>query len=101
MVYQHGSPFYDEDEESCRVHAHGRPVTAFPSAECIRHIYQPALPDTGCLDLLPKKYHPLDDLNVKRWKERKIKTWYYTTNLHKGAFMLPKYVEDMLEEEEK
>ena len=40
-------------------------------------------------------------LNVKRWKERKIKTWYYTTNLHKGAFMLPKYVEDMLEEEEK
>ncbi|MFR1976229.1 MAG: spermidine synthase, partial [Coprococcus sp.] len=25
---------------------------------------------------------------------------YYTTNLHKGAFMLPRYVEDMLEEEE-
>ena len=37
----------------------------------------------------------------RKWKERKIKTWYYTTNLHKGAFMLPKYVEDMLEEEEK
>ena len=36
----------------------------------------------------------------KRWKERNIKTWYYTTNLHRGAFMLPKYVEDMLEEEE-
>ena len=47
-----------------------------------------------------KKYHPLDDLDAKRWKERKIKTWYYTTNLHKGAFMLPRYVEDMLEEEE-
>ena len=60
------------------------------SAECLRS------------DLFAsKKYHPLDDLNVKRWKERKIKTWYYTTNLHKGAFMLPKYVEDMLEEEEK
>ena len=26
--------------------------------------------------------------------------WYYTTNLHRGAFMLPKYVEDLLEEEE-
>ena len=36
----------------------------------------------------------------ERWKARGIKTWYYTTNLHKGAFMLPKYVEDMLEEEE-
>ena len=34
--------------------------------------------------------------------ERKIHipTWYYTTNLHTGAFMLPKYVEDLLEEEE-
>ena len=31
---------------------------------------------------------------------RGIKTWYYTTNLHVGAFMLPKYVEDILEEEE-
>ena len=30
-----------------------------------------------------------------------IPTNYYTTNLHKGAFMLPKYVEDMLEEEER
>ncbi|MCQ2494087.1 MAG: spermidine synthase, partial [Lachnospiraceae bacterium] len=29
-----------------------------------------------------------------------LKTWYYTTNLHQGAFMLPKYVEDLLEEEE-
>ena len=47
-----------------------------------------------------KKYHPRTDLNVERWKERNIKTWYYTTNLHKGAFMLPRYVEDMLEEEE-
>ena len=24
----------------------------------------------------------------------------YTTNLHRGAFMLPKYLEDMLEDEE-
>ena len=38
--------------------------------------------------------------NPDRWNEREIKTWYYTTNLHKGAFMLPKYVEDLLEEEE-
>ncbi|MBQ4301424.1 MAG: spermidine synthase, partial [Lachnospiraceae bacterium] len=29
-----------------------------------------------------------------------LKTWYYTTHLHKGAFMLPKYVEDILSEEE-
>lgn len=34
-------------------------------------------------------------------KKLGIPTKYYTTNLHKGAFMLPKYVEDMLEEEER
>ena len=47
-----------------------------------------------------KKYHPLKDFNPDRWDERGIKTWYYTTHLHKGAFMLPKYVEDLLQEEE-
>lgn len=48
-----------------------------------------------------KKYHPLNDFDSKRWEERHLKTWYYTTNLHLGAFMLPKYVEDLLEQEEK
>ncbi len=73
----------------------------FPSAGCIRHIYQPVSSGYWLFGFASKKYHPLDDLNVKRWNELNIKTWYYTTNLHRGAFMLPKYVEDMLEEEEK
>ena len=47
-----------------------------------------------------KKYHPLNDLQAEKWNELHIPTWYYTTNLHTGAFMLPKYVEDLLEEEE-
>ena len=100
MVYQHGSPFYDEDEESCRV-MHRKASHSFP----VSRVYQAHIPTCSSgywlFGFASKKYHPLDDLNVKRWKERKIKTWYYTTNLHKGAFMLPKYVEDMLEEEEK
>ena len=36
----------------------------------------------------------------ERFDNLNIETWYYTTNLHRGAFMLPKYVEDLLEEEE-
>jgi spermidine synthase len=47
-----------------------------------------------------KKYHPLDDFRPEEWKKLGIKTRYYTTNLHRGAFMLPGYVEQMLEEEE-
>ena len=42
----------------------------------------------------------INNQQVKEWKKLHIKTRYYTTNLHRGAFMLPKYLEDMLEDEE-
>ncbi len=100
MVYQHGSPFYDENENSCRL-MHRKASHLFP----ISRVYQahfPTCPSGYWLfGFTSKKYHPLGDLNADRWNKRNIKTWYYTTNLHKGAFMLPKYVEDMLKEEEK
>ena len=48
-----------------------------------------------------EKYHPIKDFKPEVWNARKIETWYYTTHLHIGAFMLPKYVEDLLEEEER
>lgn len=100
MVYQHGSPFYDEDEETCRA-MHRKASHSFP----ISRVYQAHIPTCSSgywlFGFVSKKYHPLRDLNEARWNERNIKTWYYTTNLHKGAFMLPKYVEDMLTEEER
>ena len=60
MVYQHGSPFYDEDEESCRVHAPEGIATVSQSAVCIRRISRPVHPGTGCLALRQK--------NIIRWK---------------------------------
>ena len=35
------------------------------------------------------------------WNKLGIKTNYYTTNLHKGCFALPAYVERMLADVEK
>ena len=100
MVYQHGSPFYDEDEETCRA-MHRKASHSFP----ISRVYQAAIPTCPSgywlFGFASKKYHPLKDFEPVKWKARGIKTWYYSANLHKGAFMLPKYVEDMLEEEEK
>ena len=99
MVYQHGSPFFDEDEETCRA-MHRKAFKSFP----ISRVYQAHIPTCPSgywlFGFASKKYHPINDLDEKRWKERHIKTWYYTANLHKGAFMIPKYVEDLLEEEE-
>ncbi|MBR6874399.1 MAG: polyamine aminopropyltransferase [Ruminococcus sp.] len=99
MVYQHGSPFFDEDEETCRA-MHRKAFRSFP----ISRVYQAHIPTCPSgywlFGFASKKYHPLKDLDAARWRKRGIKTWYYTTNLHMGAFMLPKYVEDLLEEEE-
>lgn len=99
MVYQHGSPFYDEDEETCRT-MHRKAYRSFP----INRVYQAHIPTCAAgywlFGFASKKYHPLKDFDAKRWEARGIQTWYYTTHLHRGAFMLPKYVEDMLMEGE-
>ena len=99
MVYQHGSPFYDEDKEEC-MKMHRKAFRAFP----VSRVYQAHIPTCSSgywlFGFASKKYHPLNNLRVKEWKKLHIKTRYYTTNLHRGAFMLPKYLEDMLEDEE-
>lgn len=99
MVYQHGSPFYDEDEVACR-NMHRKAYRSFP----ISRVYQAHIPTCPSgywlFGFASKKYHPLSDFKPERFNDRKMYTDYYTTNLHMGAFMLPKYVEDLLEEEE-
>lgn len=99
MVYQHGSPFYDEDEVACRS-MHRKAYRSFP----VSRVYQAHIPTCPSgywlFGFASKKYHPLTDFKPERFNERNMHTDYYTTNLHMGAFMLPKYVEDLLEEEE-
>lgn len=95
MVYQHGSPFFDEDETAFQS-MHRKAYSSFP----ISRVYQAHIPTCPSgywmFGFASKKYHPINDFNAGKWNERRIKTWYYTTNLHLGAFMLPKYVEDLL-----
>ena len=99
MIYQHGSPFFDEDETAFRS-MHRKVYRSFP----ISRVYQAHIPTCPSgywmFGFASKKYHPVNDFNPARWNARGIKTWYYTTNLHLGAFMLPKYVEDLLVEAE-
>ena len=77
-----------------------RSIKLFQSAEFIKPISLPVLLAIGYLGLHRKKYHPVKDFDKEGWKKRQLFTEYYTANLHVGAFMLPKYVEDILEEEE-
>ena len=99
MVNQHESPFYEEDARACQ-RAHRRIVESFP----ISRVYQahiPTYPSGHWLfGFASKKYHPVHDLNAIAWNLRCIKTQYYTSRLHSGAFALPAYVEEMLKDVE-
>ena len=90
MVNQH---------EACK-RAHKRIVESFP----ISRVYQahiPTYPSGHWLfGFASKKYHPLKNLDETRWNLRGLDCRYYTTTLHKGAFYLPAYVEEMLEDVE-
>ncbi len=95
MVNQHESPFYDEDAVACQ-RAHKRIVESFPIAK-VYQAHIPTYPSGHWLfGFASKKYHPLRDLNEKRWNDRGLHCWYYTTTLHKGAFYIPAYVEELL-----
>lgn len=99
MVNQHESPFYNEDAIACQ-RAHKRIVESFP----ISRVYQahiPTYPSGHWLfGFASKKYHPLKDLNETRWNARGLSCGYYTTMLHKGAFYVPAYVEELLKDVE-
>ena len=99
MVNQHESPFYPEDALACQ-RAHKRIVESFP----VSRVYQahiPTYPSGHWLfGFASKKYHPLKNLDEKRWNARGIKCRYYTTTLHKGAFYIPAYVEELLSDVE-
>ena len=96
MVNQHESPFYEEDAIAMK-RAHKRIVESFP----ISKVYQahiPTYPSGHWLfGFASKKHHPIRDQKADWWNSLGIKTKYYNTNLHKGSFYLPNYVEEMLE----
>lgn len=99
MVNQHESPFYEQDALAMQ-RAHKRIIESFPFSR----IYQAHIPTYPLGHWLfgfsTKKYHPLKDLDEARWNARGLKCRYYTTTLHRGAFYLPAYVEEMLEDVE-
>ena len=100
MVNQHESPFYTEDRAAMQ-RAHKRIINCFP----ISRVYQahiPSYPSGHWLfGFASKKYQPIKDMNQEAWEQLAIQTRYYNPNLHRGAFALPTYVEDLLRDVEK
>ena len=95
VVNQHESPYYSDDALAMQ-RAHKRIVQSFD----ISRVYQAHIPTYPSGHWLfgfsSKKYHPVKDIDEERWNSLGIQTKYYNTNLHKGAFYLPNYVENLL-----
>lgn len=99
MVNQQGSPFYAEDAHAMQ-RSHKRIASTFP----ISRVYQAHIPTYAAgywlFGFASKKFHPIDDLDSAAWNAHHLRTRYYTTRLHIGAFYLPAFLERMLEEVE-
>ncbi|MBN7771811.1 polyamine aminopropyltransferase [Clostridium aminobutyricum] len=99
VVNQHESPFYQKDALAMQ-RAHKRIVESFP----IYKVYQAHIPTYPSGHWLfgfsSKKHHPTNEFNPTKWNSLGLKTRYYNTRLHVGAFALPNYVEEMLKDVE-
>ena len=45
-----------------------------------------------------KKLDPIKNHNKEAWESLNLKTKYYNSEIHTGAFDLPQYVKEMLDE---
>ncbi len=99
MINQHESPFYKEDAKAMR-DMHKRIFSVFP----LSRVYQAHIPTYPSgywlFGFASKGLHPIKNMNAEIWNNQNISTQYYNTNLHKGAFYLPNFVEEVLREDE-
>lgn len=99
LVNQHESPYYPEDAKAMK-RAHKQNFSIFPICE-VYQAHIPTYPSGHWLfGFASKKYNPVADLNEGSWNSLGMKTRYYNTDLHKGAFALPTYVKELLHDAE-
>jgi len=95
MVAQTESPFYNQKTVS-RMFDNLRDV--FPIVKMyLAHV--PIYP-SGCWSFAfcSRKYHPIIDLDIKRFKKLRLKNDYYNLDTHIGAFALPEYIKRLIKE---
>lgn len=95
LVNQHESPYYSDDARAMQ-RAHRRIKEFFP----ICKVYQAHIPTYPSGHWLfgyaSKTVDPLK-ADAERWNALELETRYYNTDLHKGCFMIPNYVKELLE----
>ncbi|SHJ72865.1 polyamine aminopropyltransferase [Tepidibacter formicigenes] len=96
LVNQNESVFYEDTQEAA-LKANSKLKKIFP----IVHVYQANIPTYPSgywlFGFASKKYDPIKDLQADKWNNFGLKTKYYNTDLHIGAFALPSFVKEFFE----
>ncbi len=96
LVNQHESMYYSSYAASMK-RAHQRIKKSFPIAK-IYQAHIPTYPSGHWLfGFASKKFDPIKDLDADKWNKAGLKTRYYNTDLHVGAFAIPNYIKEQLE----
>jgi spermidine synthase len=96
LINQHESPYFDYNANEM-MRAHQKIKSLFKIAS-VYQFHQPTYPSGHWLfGFASKKYHPILNHQKETWEKLKLKTKYYNSELHQGAFCLPTYVKEMLE----
>ncbi len=99
LVNQHESTYYAAYVDAMK-RAHQRIKETFPIAK-VYQAHIPTYPSGHWLfGYASKHYDPIRDLKEEAWNALGMKTKYYNTKLHSGAFALPNYVKEQLNEDE-
>lgn len=97
LVNQHESPYFPTNAKEMKK-AHAKLKGIFE----ICKVYQFHMPTYASghwlFGFASKKLDPIEDHKKDEWEKFNIETKYYNSLLHEGAFALPNYVIDLLEE---
>ncbi len=97
LINQHESPYYENDAREMQ-RAHEKLKKVFEVCE-VYQFHMPTYPSGHWLfGFASKGLHPVRDMDASEWEAYGLKTKYYNTALHAGAFALPTYVKEMLDE---
>lgn len=96
LINQSESPYYEHNAREL-TRAVNKLSEVFPIFEVYQY-HMPTYPSGHWLfGFSSKALHPIKDFDGDKWESLELKTKYYNTAIHTGAFALPTYVRDMID----
>lgn len=96
LINQHESPYFEKYAAEMKK-AHNKIQNLFPVAK-VYQFHQPTYPSGHWLfGFASKKFDPITDHQKEAWEAFGLKTKYYNSEIHRGAFALPTFVREMLD----